>query len=377
VLRIALQSLVHEKGKLVAALFGVAFAASLVLAQTGLYVGMRRTTASVVARVGGDLWVMAKGTQLLDFADNLSAGTRNAVAAHPCVTDARGVVFSWTVVRKPSGGIENVQLIGYEPRGQNALPWSMAAGLPGDLHGPMRVSVDSTDLERLEVAGPPARAVGTEMQLGGQSVYVGAVSRGIRSFTVVPYLFAEARNAQRMVGLAENQYTYWAIDLREPGCKADVIRTIERSPDLEAHGAEEFGDMTSDYWILRSGAGATLGFSALLGLIIGVVIVGQTLFAMTENRLRELATLKAMGASNVELIRFVAWQAAFLGVLGGALGVVLALGMKRGVAAIGLSLVLSPGVLGIGLGSILFMCALASLASVRKVLSLEAAAVFK
>ena len=98
---------------------------------------------------------------------------------------------------------------------------------------------------------------------------------------------------------------------------------------------------------------------------------------MTENRLRELATLKAMGASNVELIRFVAWQAAFLGVLGGALGVVLALGMKRGVAAIGLSLVLSPGVLGVGLGSILFMCALASLASVRKVLSLEAAAVFK
>jgi putative ABC transport system permease protein len=374
VLRIAVHSLIHEKGKLVAALFGVAFAASLVLAQSGLYVGMRQTTASVVTRVGGELWVMARGTQLLDFADNLSAGTRSYVAAHPCVADARGVVFSWSTIRKPSGGIENIQLIGYEPRGANALPWNMAEGLPADLHAPMRVSVDASDLGRLEVSAP---VIGSEMQLNGQNVYVGAVSKGIRSFTVVPYLFAEARNAQRMLGMTENQFTYWAIDLREPSCRAEVIKAIERNPDLEAHTAEDFGTMTADYWILRSGAGATLGFSALLGLVIGIVIVGQTLYSMTENRLRELATLKAMGASSGELIRLVGWQAALLGSFGSALGVLMALGMQRGVAVLGLSLVLSPGVLVVGLGCVAAMCALASLASVRKVLTLEAAAVFK
>jgi hypothetical protein len=55
-LRIALRSLVHEKGKFVAALWGVSFAAGLALAQTGLYVGFRAMATSVISRVGGDLW---------------------------------------------------------------------------------------------------------------------------------------------------------------------------------------------------------------------------------------------------------------------------------------------------------------------------------
>src|ERR1700722_8127765 len=52
-LRIALRSLVHEKGKFVAALWGVSFAAGLALAQTGLYVGFRAMATSVISRVGG------------------------------------------------------------------------------------------------------------------------------------------------------------------------------------------------------------------------------------------------------------------------------------------------------------------------------------
>jgi len=193
----------------------------------------------------------------------------------------------------------------------------------------------------------------------------------------VPYLFAETHNAQRILGLAENQYTYWSIDLRDPSCKADVIAAIERNPDLEAHTADEFIGMTADYWILRSGAGATLGFSALLGLIVGVVVVGQTLFAITESRLKELATLKAMGATDGGVVAFVAWQAAVLAIVGGGLGGLFALGMKQGVGLMGLTMTLSPGVLALGFGSIATMCAIASLASVRKVLKLEAAEVFK
>ena len=377
-IRIAIRSLFHEKGKLLAALSGVAFAASLVLAQTGLYVGFRQMATSAISRVGGDLWVMARGTQLLDFSDSLSAGTRGYVSNHPCVDNARGVIFSWATIRKPSGGVDNVQLIGFEPnadeRATKVVPWAMAQGLPSDLHAPMRVAIDATDLSRLEV---PADAVGTEVQISGRSVYVGAVTNGIRSFTVVPYLFAESRNAQRILGLAENQYTFWAVDLKDPSCKEDVTAAIERNPDLEVHTAGDFKEMTAHYWVVGSGAGATLAFSALLGLIVGVVVVGQTLFAMTESRLKELATLKAMGASPADLIGFVSWQAAILGVVGGAFGVLFAFGMQKGVLTIGLTMDLGAGVLTVGVGSIILMCTLASLASVRKVLALEAAEVFK
>lgn len=372
--RPALQSLVHERGKLIAAVAGVAFAASLVLAQTGLYVGFRAMATAIIGRVGGDLWVMARGTQLLDFADTLAPGARAAVTAHPCVANARGVVFSWATVRKPSGGVNNVQILGFERAGARVLPWSLTRGLPSDLHAPMRVALDQADLGTLEV---PHDALGTALEINDHTAWVGAVTKGIKSFTVVPYLFAEAKSAQRIAGLGEDEYTYWVLDLRDRRCVADVTRAIERSPDLQVRTADQFREMTADYWIVRSGAGGTLTFSALLSLIVGAVVVGQTLFALTEARLRELATFKAMGASNGELLTYVAWQATALALAGGSIGTVLAIAMSAGVRSAGVVMSLSPAVFAIGYTSIAVMCAVASIASVRRVLSVSAAEVFK
>ncbi len=373
-IRIALSSLFFERGKLLAALAGVAFAANLVLVQAGLFFGFQQASTSVISRVGGDLWVMARGTQLVDFADTLSPGVGDVVRAQPCVERARPVIFSWASIRKPSGGIDNVQLIAAEAADGRALPWSLEAGLPSDLRAPMRVAVDAADLERLEL---PAQAVGAPLELQDRTVHVGVVTHGIRSFTVVPYLFAEPREARRILGLAEGQATFWAVDLADPACAPAVIAGINRHPDLVVRPRAEFEKMTSHYWVIGSGAGATLAFAALLGLIVGLVVVGQTLYSLTEGRSRELATLKAMGASGGELAAFVIWQAGFLAAVGSAVGLLWAAGLKLAVLALGLTVVLDATVIGAGVGAIVAMCALASLASVRKVIKLDAARVFK
>jgi len=373
-IRIALQSLFFERGKLLAAVAGVAFAANLVLVQAGLFFGFQRASTAVITRVGGDLWVMARGTALVDFADPLAPGVGDLVRAQPCVERARAVIFSWASIRKPSGGIDNVQLIAAEARPGGALPWALAAGLPSDLRGPMRVAVDAADLARLEL---PASAIGAPIELQDRTVHVGAVTRGIRSFTVVPYLFAEPHEARRILGLADGQATFWALDLARPGCAPAVRASLERHPDLAIRDRAEFEAMTSRYWVIGSGAGATLAFAAMLGFIVGLVVVGQTLYSLTESRSRELATLKAMGASGRELAAFVLWQAGFLALVGGAIGLGCAYGLKLLVLTIGLTVVLDGTVIGAGLGAIVVMCALASLASVRRIHKLEAAKVFK
>lgn len=373
-IRISLRSLWFERGKLFAALCGVAFAANLVLVQAGLFFGFERASTAVITRAGGDLWVMARGTQLVDFADALSPGVGDVVRAEPCVLRARPVIFSWASIRKPSGGIDNVQLIAVEGAPGRALPWSLAEGLPGDLRAPMRVAVDAADLHRLEIPEP---AIGARLELQDRAVYVGAVTHGIRSFTVVPYLFADPREARRILGLADGQATFWALDLRDPGCADEVKASIEQHPDLAVRDREEFEGMTSHYWVIGSGAGATLAFAALLGLIVGLVVVGQTLYSLTESRSRELATLKTMGASGGELAAFVLWQAGFLAAVGSVIGLGWAWGLKVLVLKIGLTVVLDTTVIVAGLGTIVMMCALASLASVRKVIRLEAAKVFR
>jgi putative ABC transport system permease protein len=373
-IRISLRSLWFERGKLLAALAGVAFAANLVLVQAGLFFGFERSSTAVISRAGGDLWVMARGTQLVDFADTLSAGVGDVVRAEPCVERARAVIFSWASIRKPSGGIDNVQLIAAEGAPGRALPWSLDQGLPEDLRAPMRVAVDAADLHRLEIREP---AIGAPVELDDRTVYVGAVTHGIRSFTVVPYLFAEPREARRILGLADGQATFWALDLRDPSCAPEVKASIEQHPDLAVRDRDEFEGMTSHYWVIGSGAGATLAFAALLGLIVGLVVVGQTLYSLTESRSRELATLKTMGASPRELAAFVLWQAGFLAAVGSVVGLIWAWGLQWLVAKLGLTVVLDTTVIAGGLGTIVLMCALASLASVRKVIRLEAAKVFR
>lgn len=373
-LRIALLSLAHDRGKLVASLCGVAFAATLVFAQVGLYAGFLQSSSAVIRHVGGDVWVMAKGTAVVDNGERLSAGSRAIASAHPCVERVRGVVLSFQALRKPNGSLEAVQIVGFEPSPKYVLPWAMARGLPQDLHAPMRVAVDRLDVDKLAIDGDP---IGAELGIGRESVRVAAVTDGIRAFTLAPYVFAELDTARRLTMLGADQVFYWVLDLARPECASDVVASVGRHPDLVARSTDEFREMTEEYWVDGSGAGTALGFSALLGLVVGVVIVGQTLYAVTKEHLKELATLKAIGASPAEIVSFVAWQAAFLALVGGGLGLVMAFGVRNWAVDYGLSIVLSGPVLGLGCTAVLAMCAVASLWSVRAVLALEAAEVFR
>lgn len=372
--RIALLSLAYDRGKLVASLAGVAFAATLLVAQIGLYFGFLESSSTLIRNAGGQLWVMARGTAVVDNGEALSAGSRSIVASHPCVTRVRGLVMSFLPLRKPDGSLEAVQVIGFEPGGEPLMPWSLARGLPHDLSGPGRVAVDALDLEKLQIGPEP---LGAKLNIGTEEVQVAAITSGIRSFTLAPYVFAEIGDARRIAHLGTDQAHYWLVDLARPECRDEVVATVRAHGDLDIHDRATFQRMTEDYWVAGSGAGTAIGFSALLGLVVGAVIVGQTLYAVTKEHLRELATLKAIGATPGEVISFVTWQAAVLAFVGGGLGFLFAYVLSGSTAAIGLVIVLSPLVLFISASAVLGMCAIAALWSIRAVLTVEAAEVFK
>jgi putative ABC transport system permease protein len=134
---------------------------------------------------------------------------------------------------------------------------------------------------------------------------------------------------------------------------------------------------TQRYWIGGSGVGAVLSFTAMLGLVVGLVVVGQTLYTMTKEYQKELATLKALGATGRELVGFVGWQASFLAASGGAIGVLLSFALARGAASAGLEIILAPWVLVTAGITIVVMCAAASALSIHRVLRLRAAEVFQ
>lgn len=372
--RIALWSLTFDIGKLVTSVLGVAIAAALLLAQIGIYEGMKSASSRIIRHFGGDVWVMARGVNVIDNAEAISAGARPLVLAHPCVDEAHALIHSMTFARRPDGSYAAVVLVGTEPRSAAPyFPWRMVSGLPGDLSQPMAVTVDRLDAGKL---GLPPDPMGARFELYGQNAHVVGVTRGIRSIMVMPYLFTSISNTRTALGLTDGQVSHWVLDLDDPACASDVIAWIERHPDLQALTTRDWADRTEDYWIRESGAGSMLGLTALLGLVVGVVIVGQTLYSLTQQHFKELAMLRVIGANARELVGFVAWQVLVIGTSGAVSGTLLAYGVGWVMERSDIEVDLSGPVVAFGLVTIAGMCVLAAAHSVRTVLRIRGTEVF-
>jgi putative ABC transport system permease protein len=114
-----------------------------------------------------------------------------------------------------------------------------------------------------------------------------------------------------------------------------------------------------------------------LGFIVGTAIAGQTFYNFTLDNLRHFGALKAMGASNGMLLRMILLQSVIVGVIGYGLGVGGAAWMGHGLRNTELAFKMPMWLLGFTGGSVLIICCLASMLSMRKVMRLEPAIVFK
>lgn len=372
--RIAIQSLLFDRGKLVASLLGVALATALAFVQIGLYRGFQINSSTVIQHVGGDLWVVPTGIDVIDNAQIMSPGPRNLLLSDPCVADARAVIYGFVVIQKPSGTRSTALVVAADPRRGREVPWAVIDGTAAGLEQPLRISVDRTDLDKLEL---PAKALGSTFEVRGKRVVVAAVTEGIRAFTLNPYFFTSMTNARRLLDLGESQAMYYAVDLAAPACAGEVIAWMKRQPDVRLLPTPQWMETTEAHWVSRSGVGMVLAFTAVLGLIVGGVIVGQTLYSMTKEHLLELATLKALGARPGELAGFVLWQVTVLGAIGGAAGFALALALQRVLVRASLPVVLSLQTVALGAAATLAMCLVASVTSLRVVLKVETAKVLR
>ena len=367
---VALRSLVHERGKAAASLLGVACASALLFVEIGLRSGLEATSSALVRRTGGDVWLVARGTEVLDNGQAIAPESVERLRSEPCVRRVRELVVAIVPVKKKSGALDYVQIVGSAAGETPALPWSWASGGPPDVHG-LRVTVDEGDAKKLQL---PLARIGSELSLGERTVTIAATTRGIRSFALVPYIFADLDGARALAGLAPGAATYAVADVRSPACVSEVIAAFASDKAVEVHTTAAFARMTERFWMEGSGAGATIAASALFSLLVGAVTVGQTLYSLTRDHLRELATLKAMGATIGELVSFVVWQTATLASSGGLLGFGIAVAVQRALEGEGVTMSLSRDVLIAASAAIVVMCfsaAIPSVLRVRRVSALE------
>ncbi|MBK9171083.1 MAG: FtsX-like permease family protein [Bryobacterales bacterium] len=370
---LALRNLLHDKVRLAVTLVGIVFALVLIVVQLGLFLGFTTVTSAVIDHSGADLWVTAVGMQNLDVGVPFHERKLYQVRADSAVARSEKYIVQFATWKRPDGLQESVEVVGFEPRDGMGGPWNLIEGDLAVLLEPDTVIIDEFYKSKLGV-----RALGEVVEINGRRARVAGFTRGIRSFTTSPHAFTSFKNALTYTGLAEDQ-TVFVLVKAAPG--ADVVALQQRLrdsvADVDVFTTAEFSKKTQDYWLYTTGAGVTVLIAAAMGLIVGLVVVAQTIYATTMDHIREFGTLKAMGASNGYIYRVILEQAGISAVLGYLMAMAISIPVVRA-SQNGSALILLPPELAASIFVLaVVMCTTASVVSIRKVTSIDPAMVFK
>ena len=208
-------------------------------------------------------------------------------------------------------------------------------------------------------------------------VRIAAVTHAIRSFTTMPYVFTSLKQARMLLDAGSNQASYTLVRVA-PDADLEKVRAdlIARLQDREVLTQAEFRNRSVDYWLFQTGAGAALIAGAALGMIVGVVIVAQTLYSSTKDHLNEFATLRALGASAGYIHKVILIQAMLSAVLGYGVGMVLSYARHLGVEGHDATHCHDAGPRLLLFALTIGMCALAAVSAIFKVTRIDPAGVF-
>ena len=370
---LAWRNLVHDKVRLLVTLTGIVFAVVLIVVELGLFLGFTTATSSLIDHSRADLWITAPRVPYIEQAVPFSERKVATVLATPGVARAAKYIVRFTQWKRPDGRQESVQIVGVDLASGLGTPWNVVAGTLDDLRKPDAVFVDEIYREKLGVAH-----IGQIVEIRGRRARIAGFTRGIRAFTTSPYVFTTFKNALDYGDLREDQTLYILVK-GAAGADTGALRhaLAARLRDVDVVTNAGFSRMTQVYWMFTTGAGIAVLLAALLGLVVGIVVVAQTIYATTVDHLREYGTLKAMGATNRYLYGVIVLQAVISAVIGYAVGMIVSVFVVRGSEQGGAAILLPPAMAAGMLVLTLVMCVGAAIVSINKVTRLDPAMVFK
>lgn len=372
VVKLAYRNLFHDRLSFAVTIVGIVFSVVLVAVQTGIYLGSEKKIAAILDAAPADLWIVPLGTKSYDDPSLLSGRERHMALSTPGVENAEDMVVSFAKWRKPEGGQTTVLLVGSETISDKPLPWNIEAGSREALSAPDTVAIDQSYFPDLGIKG-----VNTHAEINGVDIEVAATTKRIRSFTTLPFVFTSIENARRLSGAEQNQASYERV-LLTPGADPQQVKAqiLERLPDVEVLTQKEFTKRSQSYWLFQTGAGAALIAGAVLGLIVGIVIVAQTLYSSTKDHINEFATLRALGAGAGYIVKVILMQAVLSGLIGYGLGFLLALGVIEAAKDTKLTVIMTPELAATLFAVTIGMCVFAAISAIVKVVRIDPAVVF-
>jgi putative ABC transport system permease protein len=368
----SLQTLWHERSRYLPGVLAVGFSAVLIALQCGLLLGLFSITSIPIDHTRGDVWVGSPKVLSVDLGRPIPLTFLSRIAGDRRVDRVESYYQAFGNWTKPDGGSDLCIVIGSDLNDGNI--GSVAELTPEmrvALTQPGSVVVDEAELDRLGVKG-----IGSKAEINKHSVEIVGLVKGMKSLAG-PYVFCSrqtAREVLRMV-MPSDHATYYLVKCRNkddaPQLVADLRTEYGQDKDMSSFTSEEFSVHSRLHWLLKTKAGIAIGYAAILGLLVGMVVTSQTLYAATTAAAREYAILLALGIPRWRISVTVLVQSFWIGVA----GVLVAYPAVKGLASLaslgGVNVLLPWWLLVGAAGVTMFMAMFSGILALRSVRRIE------
>jgi len=370
--RVGIAMMFHDKAKLVGTLLGVVFAVVLINQQSGIFLGLLHRNVMFVENAGADVWIAPPSTENLAPGRTVPLAAMYEARTTPGVAWAEPLVFSGANVKTPSGGTEQVTLIGTKYPRYAGGPWNIVAGDASSIGRPDTMTFE--DSERDTLGG---LNIGSVREVSNRRMTVGAFTWGLEPFGP-SYAFTDFETARELAHVASDQASYVLVKA-EPGVDANTLRdTLAKElPGTKVMTRADFRGSITNFIVFKQSLGTSFGASLIFGLIVGFVIVALSMFSSVVDNIREFGTLKAVGSTNTDLSLLLFVQAITYAVVGSIIGLMMATRMAAGMSSAKLTVILPAWLIGGTLGLMIVVCIAASVLALLRIRKVEPAMVFR
>ncbi|HEY9597700.1 MAG TPA: ABC transporter permease [Cyanophyceae cyanobacterium] len=414
---LARKNLLVDIPRFLVAQAGIMFAVTLVTLQTGIFNGFTRSTGQLIYNSNADIWVASN--ELVQIELTLPIPLSQVLQARKVkgVARAEPLIFSGALWRASKGEITRVKVIGFDSNGKLFTPINFTQGRLSAIKEPYTAIVDKTDIDSLGV-----KAIGDVVRVNSLPVRIIGFTQGNSSIVSNSFMFTSLENANALLtsGQTSNLSCRLPSGSEELSCTNTYSGAVEISPSTQpppipnklvasdlityilikaepgenlqalkqrldktlsnthAYTQNELLEKNQTFWQKRTGIGFILGLGATVGVIVGVIIVGQILYSSVSDHLKEFGTLKAMGASDWVIYGVIIEQALWMAVLGYIPSMVLCYGVAAwAFISEGILILITPISAIAVLGLTVTMCVGSAIFAIQKVTRLDPAIVFK
>ena len=372
-MNLAYRDIRHNLGRFLLTCVGLGLLLGVVMAMIGIYRGLVVESLAIARAPAIDLWVVEANTRgPFAEASRIPADVREAVARISGVAAAGGITYQ-TVEAEHRGDKLRLYVIGYEPTRPGGPPEIVEGRAIARNRHEMVVDrsagVDAGD--RIRLGRTVFTVVGITRQqvnaAGDPAVYITLDDAQKLQFELSPS--AQRVQSARGISSASPDTVNAVIARLKPAASAEVVAdTIRRWKHLSAITQAAQEGILSRSLVDR--ARRQIGLFTSLLLAVSAVIIALIMYTMTIEKLKPIATLKLIGASDRTIVTMIVQQALALGLIGFASGTVLIVAIKDQFPR---RVVVEPdNVLALGL-VVFVVCLLASGLGVRAALRVDPA----